>query len=157
MMTDTPDRPEPQRRRARPKSREAWAKNAAKAAKASLARSKGGQVRKAMGAFDWPTPSVEHLLAGWAKAPRCTAETKSGARCRCPVVRGSDRCANHEGVERAPDSPAAAKRYLAGTLRPPAGRFKTHPSALLAELGQEASQAPEKAALPVADDFEPED
>lgn len=157
MMTDTPDRPEPQRRRARPTSREAWAKAAAKAAKASLARSKGGQVRKAMGAFSWQGATKAELDAARAKAPRCTAETKSGARCRNACVRGSDRCAQHEGVERAPDSPAAAKRYLAGTLRPPAGRFKTHPSALLAELGQEASQAPEKADFSLAEAPEPED
>ena len=66
---------------------------------------------------------------------RCTAENKDGSRCKLWAVRGSHRCSNHEGVELAPWSKAAARRHLSGTLQPPKGRFKDHPSIAVARLG----------------------
>jgi hypothetical protein len=110
------------------------ARIAAKAARRVLAAKEGG--RRKVAQCGWPDGyrrlPMDQLNAARARAPRCTAEKRDGTRCPLPVVRGSDRCQFHEGVERAPHSPAAAKRYLAGTLRPPRGRFRTHPSALLA-------------------------
>ena len=111
---------------------EQHSKTAAKAARRWLSSRAAGRMKAAK--YGWPEgyerPSIDALNAARARAPRCTAQKRDGTRCKMPVVRGSDRCQAHEGVERAPHSSAAAKRYLAGTLKAPRGRFKTHPSAL---------------------------
>ena len=136
---DTP-RPEPTvHLRARPKSMEEWFQAATKTARRTVQQRIKGRKR----AMLYPLPeraSHEQLMAGYWKAPRCTAQKRDGTRCRLPVVRGSDRCHFHEGVERNPTCPAAGRRYLAGTLRPPRGRYKTHPDALAAQEAQERGE-----------------
>lgn len=73
---------------------------------------------------------------------RCTAAKRDGSRCRASCVRGSDRCAKHEGRERAPESPAAIKAALAGRpVGKPRHRFPTHPSAA-AKRAKAAKHAP---------------
>jgi len=128
---DHPPRPEPERLRARPLSREAFLQTAAKTAQLTVKQRAKGRKRAALGHYP-ERASRAQLYEGYKKAPRCTAEKRDGTRCRLPVVRGSDRCVHHEGVERAPHCPAAGRWYLEGKLRPPRGRYKTHPSALLA-------------------------
>lgn len=73
---------------------------------------------------------------------RCTAAKRDGSRCRCAPIRGSDRCYMHEGLERAPESPAAIKAALAGRpVGKPRHRFATHPSAK-AKRAKAAKHAP---------------
>lgn len=122
-------RPDPDALQPRQLSQQEWQRCAAKAARKVVQCRDAGNRRKLYGGYDWATPDMDALRAGLAKAPRCTAETKAGARCRLACVRGSDRCRNHEGVERAPWSAAAGRKYLKGALRQPRGRYKTHPSA----------------------------
>ena len=140
--TDDQHRPEPDTLlRPRPKSQEAWAKAAAKAARLTVMQRAKGRKRAALGGYP-ERPSRARLLEGYRNAPRCTAQKRDGTRCRNPVVRGSDRCASHEGVQRNPSCPAAGRWYLAGKLKPPRGRYKTHPSALRAALDREAGDEP---------------
>lgn len=139
---DDQHRPEPDTLlRPRPKSQEEWAKAAAKAARLTVMQRAKGRKRAALGGYP-ERPSRERLLEGYRKAPRCTAQKRDGTRCRNVVVRGSDRCASHEGVQRNPSCPAAGRWYLEGKLKPPRGRYKTHPSALRAALDREAGDEP---------------
>lgn len=100
--------------------------------------------RRGMTAKPVTDPAKLAWMAGLAKigranATRCTAEKRDGTRCRNPVVRGSDRCHFHEGVERAPWSRAAKRRFLAGDLKMPKGRWRTHPTAEAQPLASDAS------------------
>ena len=104
-----------------------WRAFAIKAARLSIMQSAKGKERAKRGFHHGHDLTAAN--AARARAPRCTAATRSGARCRLPCCRGSDRCQVHEGPQRAPWSPAAARRYLKGTLRRASGRFTTHPSA----------------------------
>lgn len=157
---DPAKRPEPERLRGRGHDPQTFAKLAAKAARKVVATRASAKKRASQGMPQGTRAPVSALVEGRRRAPRCTAQTKTGARCALPCVRGSDRCVMHEGVERAPHSPAAGRRYLEGKLRPPANRFKTHPSAL-AEAGQAPGQAPGQAARKGASnsprDSEPDD
>ena len=147
-IQDPAKRPEPERLRGRGHDPETFAKLAAKAARKVVATRASGKKRASQG-LPKNVGNVAAMQAARKQAPQCTAETKTGARCRLPCVRGSDRCTVHEGVERAPHSPAAGRRYLEGKLRPPANRYKTHPSAL-ANASQDPSQAPSQGAKNVA-------
>jgi hypothetical protein len=118
-------------------NREAFHQAAAKAAQLTVKQRAKGRKRAALGNYPERAPR-EQLLEGYQNAPRCTAEKRDGTRCRSPVVRGSDRCAQHEGIQRNPSCPAAGRWYLDGKLKPPRGRYKTHPSALHAALNREA-------------------
>jgi hypothetical protein len=118
-------------------SRKAFHQAAAKAAQLTVKQRAKGRKRAALGNYPERAPR-EQLLEGYQNAPRCTAEKRDGTRCRSPVVRGSDRCAQHEGIQRNPSCPAAGRWYLDGKLKPPRGRYKTHPSALHAALNREA-------------------
>ena len=139
---DDQQRPEPDMLlRPRPKSQEEWVKAAAKAARLTVMQRAKGRKRAALGGYP-ERPSRERLLEGYRNAPRCTAQKRDGTRCRNVVVRGSDRCASHEGVQRNPSCPAAGRWYLEGKLKPPRGRYKTHPSALRAVLDREAGDEP---------------
>jgi hypothetical protein len=125
---EQPPRPEPERLRARP-------------AQLTVKQRAKGRKRAALGNYP-ERASREQLLEGYQNAPRCTAEKRDGTRCRLPVVRGSDRCVHHEGIQRNPSCPAAGRWYLQGKLKPPRGRFKTHPSALRAALDRDAGKDP---------------
>lgn len=138
---DQPPRPEPERLRARPLSREAFHQAAAKAAQLTVKQRAKGRKRAALGNYP-ERASCEQLWEGYQNAPRCTAEKRDGTRCRSPVVRGSDRCVHHEGIQRNPSCPAAGRWYLEGKLKPPRGRYKTHPSALHAALDRGAGKDP---------------
>lgn len=139
---DDQHRPEPDTLlRPRPRSQEDWAKAAAKAARLTVMQRAKGRKRAALGGYP-ERPSRERLLEGYRNAPRCTAQKRDGTRCRNPVVRGSDRCASHEGVQRNPSCPAAGRWYLEGKLKLPRGRYKTHQSALRAALDREAGDKP---------------
>jgi hypothetical protein len=132
-------RPEPSvHLRAHPKSKEAWLQAATKSARLTVQQRIKGKKRALLGNLP-ARASHAQLMEGYWKAPRCTAEKRDGTRCRLPVVRGSDRCHFHEGVERNPSCAAAGRRYLEGTLRLPSGRFKTHPDALAAR-GKDAGE-----------------
>jgi len=136
---DDPDRPEPETLfRPRPHSLEAFHKAAIKAARLHRLQSEKGRRRAALGGHAPPAPA-ERLLEGKRRAPQCTAQKRDGTRCRAVVVRGSDRCVSHEGVQRNPSCPAAGRWYLRGKLKPPRGRFKTHPSALKAKAAKPES------------------
>ena len=127
---DDPGRREPETLfKARPSSAEVFHAAALKAAKLHLLQSEKGRRRAALGNHAPPVP-IDRLLEGKRRAPRCTAQKRDGTRCRAVAVRGSDRCVSHEGVQRNPSCPAAGRWYLKGKLKPPRGRFKTHPSAL---------------------------
>ena len=120
-------RPEPERVDASTVTGEEFTQLAVKAARFHLVQSRRGKRRAKLG-YHWGGGTPEDLQRGRRNAPRCTAIKKDGTRCRQVVVRGSDRCARHEGVERAPWSAAAGRRYLAGKLKQPSGRYRTHPS-----------------------------
>lgn len=125
-------RPDPIRLKDRATDPEAYRRAATKAAKRWLQHQRGGKLRAAQGPIGEKQP-LSVLNEGRMNAPQCTAQKRDGTRCRMAVVRGSDRCQFHEGVERNPTCPAAVKRLLAGKLRPPRGRYKTHPSVLRAK------------------------
>ena len=137
-LTEGADRPEPEPVDALwLKPPEVRAKRIRKALAFSAKQSERGLKRAALG----PYPTKNRFegrpdLARAAKAkqmatsPRCTAAKRDGSRCTLPVVRGSDRCQIHEGLERALDCPAAIRAIKAGrTIGKPRHRFKTHPSA----------------------------
>lgn len=77
-----------------------------------------------------PAKAADAARIWHATAPQCRAMRQDGARCRRRAVKGSDMCCGHDGAARAPWCAAAAKRYLAGTLRLDGGRpWPIHPSA----------------------------
>jgi hypothetical protein len=117
---------------------ENWFQAATRSARLTVQQRIKGQKRAMLGNLP-ARASHAQLMEGYWKAPRCTAQKRDGTRCRLPVVRGSDRCHFHEGVERNPSCPAAGRRYLEGKLRLPSGRFKTHPDALAAR-GKDAGE-----------------
>ncbi|MCA1777369.1 MAG: hypothetical protein LC676_17695 [Loktanella sp.] len=128
-----PERREPETLfQPRPRSLEAFHAAARKAARLHLLQSEKGRRRAALGNHVVSAPT-EHMREAKRRAPQCTAQKRDGTRCRAVVVRGSDRCVSHEGVQRNPSCPAAGRWYLQGKLKPSRGRFKTHPSALIAK------------------------
>lgn len=126
------DRPEPEVHFDGSLPRNEILMQAAKSAQRHVCQSIKGKKRARCG----PMPergTPEQMLEGYWKAPQCTAQKRDGTRCRAVVVRGSDRCVKHGGIQRNPSCPAAGRWYLQGKLRPNYKKYRTHPSALAAK------------------------